>query len=58
LGSHGINSFGKSLVKILIVGSAGKLLAFITTIDAHMIRLSCNFIQLYVKRIFIVSNFD
>ena len=38
LGFHGINSFGKSFVKIFMVGFAGKLLASVTAIDANMIR--------------------
>jgi hypothetical protein len=57
LGFHGINSFGKGFVKIFMVGFAGKLLAFVTAIDAHMIRFICNFVQFNVKSIFIVSNF-
>ena len=57
LGFHGINSFGKGFVKIFMIGFAGKLLAFVTAIDAHMIRFICNFVQFNVKRVFIVSNF-
>ena len=57
LGFHGINSFGKGFVKIFMVGFAGKLLASVTAINAHMIRFICNFVQFNVKRKFIVSNF-
>ena len=57
LGFHGINSFGKGFVKIFMIGFAGKLLASVTAIDAHMIRFICNFVQFNVKSIFIVSNF-
>ena len=58
LGFHGINSFGKGFVKIFMIGFAGKLLAFVTAIDAHMVRQIIDFVQVDMKGKFIICNFD
>ena len=41
-----------------MVSLAGKMFAFVTAVYAYMISFLSNFIKIYMKRIFIVSNFD